>query len=69
MRWQATLESPRTRTWRPPNSSLRRALVLSTPERIRKHTLSGSTNRGLYVEVADEETLPLFEPPSAELQV
>ncbi len=32
MRWQATLECPRTRTWRPPHSSLRRALVLSTPD-------------------------------------
>ncbi len=43
MRWQATLECPRTRTWRPPHSSLRRALVLSTPDRIRNRTVSGST--------------------------
>ena len=31
------------------------------------HVTHGS-QRGLYVEIADEETLPLFEPPSAELQ-
>ncbi len=35
MRWLNTFKCPRTRTWRVPNSSLRRALVRSTPERIR----------------------------------
>ena len=31
------------------------------------HVTHGS-KRGLYVEIADDETLPLFDPPSAELQ-
>ncbi len=35
IRWQRTFACPRTRTWRAPNSSLRRALLRSTPERIR----------------------------------
>ncbi len=35
IRWHSTLAGPRTRTWRPPKSSLRRLLTRSTVERSR----------------------------------